>query len=229
MKLSAKFVFSIGLLALLCLVLPGSLRADTIYTYTGKPYSPVAPTFCNGTYLPVCTTLTLTGSFTTATPLGDNLVVDTIAPASFSFTDGAGVFSLTSSSTLAISTIWVSTNSSGNIVAWDINLATNPADCTSAGVSFECIGSYSNAGFGPAGDFSAYDVVGGPFGGGQNQDTPGTWAVSSTLPSPTQEPPSYLLVGSGLLGLLALAVRSKRHAQSRTTIGNERESNPFLA
>jgi len=47
MNLRAKFVFSIGLLSLLWLVLPGSLRANTVYTYTSNPYNS-----CSGTYAP---------------------------------------------------------------------------------------------------------------------------------------------------------------------------------
>jgi hypothetical protein len=220
MNPKATRVFSIGLLALLCLVLPGSLRADTIYTYSGEPYSPIAPSFCNGTYTPVCTELAITGSFTTATALGDNLVVDTITPKSFSFTDGGGA-TLTSSSTLAISTIWVSTNASGNIVAWDVSLATNAADCTSAGVSFECIGSYFNSGYGAGGDFSAYDVVGGPYGAGQNSATPGTWAITSTLASPTPEPPSYLLFGTALVSLLGWGIQRRQRTQPHITAAGE--------
>jgi hypothetical protein len=48
MNLRAKCVFSICLLGLLCVMLPVSLRANTIYTYTGNPYN-----FCAGTYAPV--------------------------------------------------------------------------------------------------------------------------------------------------------------------------------
>jgi hypothetical protein len=32
--------------------------------YTGQPYSPAAPSFCNGTYTPICTQLAVTGYFT---------------------------------------------------------------------------------------------------------------------------------------------------------------------
>jgi hypothetical protein len=45
MKLRLKFVFSLGLLGLLYLFLPGSMQAQTEYMYTGNPY-----TNCNGTY-----------------------------------------------------------------------------------------------------------------------------------------------------------------------------------
>lgn len=43
MKLRLKFLFSIGLLGLLCLLLPGSLRADATYGYGGNPF-----TSCSG-------------------------------------------------------------------------------------------------------------------------------------------------------------------------------------
>ena len=45
MNTRAKFVISIGLLGLLCLLLPGSVRADTTYMYTGNAY-----TLCDGSY-----------------------------------------------------------------------------------------------------------------------------------------------------------------------------------
>ena len=43
MDVRAKFIFSIGLLGLLCLILPGSLRADTVQIGTVQ----VSSTFCN--------------------------------------------------------------------------------------------------------------------------------------------------------------------------------------
>lgn len=45
MNFNAKFVFSISLQGLLCLMLSGSLRADTVYTYTSPAYD-----VCYGTY-----------------------------------------------------------------------------------------------------------------------------------------------------------------------------------
>jgi PEP-CTERM motif len=43
-------------------------------------------------------------------------------------------------------------------------------------------------------------------------DGPDHWVLSSGSLTPTPEPSSYLLLGTGLLGLLALTLRSKRHA-----------------
>ena len=40
----------------------------------------------------------------------------------------------------------------------------------------------------------------------------GHWVLTSGSLTPTPEPSSYLLLGTGLLGLLALTARSKRHA-----------------
>jgi len=174
--------------------------ANSTYTYTGQPYSPVAPSFCNGTYTLVCTELAVTGFFTTANPLGDNLNNFTFTPSAFSFTDGAGVFTLTSADLLAISTFQVSTDGSGDIVGWDISLATFTTDCGSVS-GFECLGTFSNPG--GSGDFSAYGFnLGTPsqaFGGGSNLGTPGTWVVSA---SAVPEPSSIVLLCSGLLGLL---------------------------
>jgi hypothetical protein len=150
--------------------------ANSMYLYTGQPYSPAAPSFCNGTYTPICTQLAVTGYFTTASPLGKNLNNSTITPLAFSFTDGAGVFTFTSAQQLALSTFQVSTDASGNITGWAINLATFPTDCASVS-GFECLGTFSNP-LG-SGDFSAYGFnLGTPsqvFGGGENLGTPGTW------------------------------------------------------
>jgi hypothetical protein len=49
------------------------VHADTTYIYTGQPYNPNPPTFCLGTYIPICSSIGVSGSITLANPLGDNL------------------------------------------------------------------------------------------------------------------------------------------------------------
>ena len=153
--------------------------ADSTYTYKGQPYSPVPPSFCNGTYVPVCTQLAVTGFFTTAAPLGDNLDNYTFTPLSFSFNDGAGVFALTSAQGLPLATFQVTTDASGNILGWSVGLSNNAADCVSVS-GLECLGTYNNNFIpGQSSDFSAYafnlNTPSQTYGGGKNLGTPGTW------------------------------------------------------
>jgi hypothetical protein len=71
-----------GLVMGLCLF-AASARADTIYTYTGNPFTvfsglDACPPVCN-----------ISGSFTLASPLAANLPFEAITPTAFSFTDGS--------------------------------------------------------------------------------------------------------------------------------------------
>jgi hypothetical protein len=145
MSLEAKFFVSIGLLSLLCVTLPGSLRANSVYTYTSNPYN-----FCSGTYAPsginnVCpqpyalsltidTTLSreqledLTLNFTAdyadihtgGWPPGVSQIVGNLTPyvSAFSFTDGSG-FSITQANATKYG-FDVTTDGNGNIQSWVI-------------------------------------------------------------------------------------------------------------
>jgi hypothetical protein len=100
----------------------GWAKADTVYTYTGNPYS-----YCGGTY-----TCTATGPFLSITlDVIDNLTLYSSGSdiagdlSAFSFTDGAGV-SITeaNASTLSVS---IGTEASGNSTSWDVTAITNTA------------------------------------------------------------------------------------------------------
>jgi hypothetical protein len=177
-------------------------RADTVYTYAGNAY-----TFCLGTY--TCTGTTPALSLTFATTLMgaqlDNLSNHPISASTFSFTDGTGLY-ITQANAVS-DNIFISTGPTGAITGWFIvGLTTEPPPLT-----LFRINSWFNT---PEAQGATVDnSFVGPnppiIGIGEVLDDPGVWSSSS---SPIPEPSSSLLFGTGLLGLLALAARSKRHA-----------------
>jgi hypothetical protein len=202
-------IFSLGRVLLLAAIVFATTRvhADTTYTYTGQPYNPNPPTFCNGTYVPVCSSIGVSGSITLASPLGDNLVENFVTPTSFSFSGGTDAFLLTQASTLPLANFQFSTDASGNITAWAIELATDSGPNSGCGTStlpmggsFACIG-IENAN-GSIGDYSAFDqnfeLPNEVYGSGQNR-VAGTW---TTAIATTPEPVSIVLLGTG--GVIAI-------------------------
>jgi MYXO-CTERM domain-containing protein len=187
---------------LLTMGLAQSAKADTVYTYAGQPFA------YNGSW-----GLTgVQGSFTVSSPLAAdtayNLTPDTLGGTitGYDFTDGKTTWDLANYVTgnpaqagyNGPSDFSVTTNASGEIVSWDLNIY------NSVGVITTC--SSCNSLGGPYDDTSVfynYDGYNNPGNGA------GTWTGSG--PTPTPEPStSSLLFGAGLLGLLALAARSKR-------------------
>lgn len=201
MNLRAKFVISIGLLGLLCLMLPGSLRADTVYTYTGNPF-----TSCTGT---ICTddppAVSVTFDVLAGTPLDNLTTYTTLDPyvTYYSFSDGAGLdlpYNILGGQGLF--DIIVETDAAGNITKWSMFALQCAPNLTACYDILAYISTQNDA---------IHDAVSGSAVGGTGDSyTAGTWTKGST--SPTPEPSSNLLLGTGLLGLLALAARSKRHA-----------------
>ena len=117
MKISKLFITAV-FASLISLATPGFADADTVYTYTGTPYtSCIASYACNGT----------TPSLTVMLDLGSALAAGlTNADISgsintFSLSDGIDV-SLTNTNATA-SLFYVSTDASGNIIGWDLMAA----------------------------------------------------------------------------------------------------------
>jgi len=203
--------------ALLAIGLAHSAKAGTIYTYQGNPF-----TIGVGT---------ITGSLTLSNPLPDNynsLTPIDVTPLSYSFTDGSGT--ITQANAVGGSYLLVggvgypgqtlpysggvfevySTDASGNITGWNIDLLTGK------GTAFQAIGTATNSPYccpvGGSQDASNYEALVAPFTLAYtdvnfNTNSPGSWiSASNTIP----EPSTLLLVGTGLLGLGRKVLRRKR-------------------
>ncbi len=208
MNSRANFVFSIALLGLLCLMLPGSVRADTVYTYTGNPYA-----LCTGTYASsghTCAApyaLTLTFDTTLMGAQLDNLTYGgtgsniTADVSTFSFTDGSGL-AITQGKGYT-EAFFIGTDATGHITTWGIEVfGIDPVTGNNVGAGTLNVPNNIT-------DQSDYFPPLGLVNEGFNTGNPGVWAPPVTTP----EPSSYLLLGTGLLGLLALAAQSKRHGR----------------
>jgi hypothetical protein len=212
MNLRAKLVCSIGLLAMLSLMLPGSLRADSYtYTYTGNSFG------YNGSAYPLSG---VSGSFTLSSALALGTTTD-LAPgtagssvADYSFTDGKSSWTL-GNFVLAPAgypfgpqnAFSVTTDASGQIVAWDITVYSGLYP--SGGWIFTCNeGAACNTGLSQDGvsdwdlDYNA-DLGGGGVYGSYSQ---GSW-VSPAVSTP--EPSSLLVLAIGLLGLFIVTGRKQ--------------------
>lgn len=159
-----------------------SVRAET-YTYTGQDFQTASS--------PYTLTDFVSGFFTLGSPLGDNLSLQTIAPVTYSFTDGVQTFS--SATPPPDVTFKVATDGSGNIDGWQITLQ--------SGVNIVSTTTTPNA----------EDL--GTSGGGvaDNLFAQGTWQASSGGGGGSTVPePSYPVVIG--IGLTAIALLKRRFA-----------------
>lgn len=103
------------LVSLVALLATASAFAATTYTYTGVAYTVISGAFT--------TSMLMTGSFTTTTPLAPNLSDANITGlvTTYSFSDGVNSY-VSSDTNARIFAFRVSTDASGTIINWDIVL-----------------------------------------------------------------------------------------------------------
>lgn len=192
MKLTSNLLLS-GLAACI-LTLPSMASPVYTYTYTGNLFEAASSPYN-------MTTDAVDGSFSLSSPLGDNLVDDSITASisSYSFTDGVQTFS-SSSSPATEETFEVSTSATGAIIAWSVSLG-GPADANSVSTfTSEDVGELDEG-------FDGY---------GDNIGDPGTWAESVSSGgggSPVPEPGSVSLIGLGLLAIGVIGRKSHKRNQ----------------
>jgi hypothetical protein len=193
-----RFVLRIGFVVIGLLVVLGaarSARADETYTFVGQPFQGFA---LDSDCSPTCQIM---GSFTVAQPLAANLNNVNFTAESFSFTDSFYIYTNLNPTAFGFFRSF-STDSSGAIVEWDVNLeelqppTSNPFSPTDSsldwGYNFE---------FGEV-DTSSSDNVFGPDGLSQSIGFTGKW-TSAPGDAAVPEPGSAALVGVGF-GLVML-------------------------
>jgi hypothetical protein len=188
----AKMLFAPLVLTALVIVAASPAVANTEYTYTGNQFTFLLGTTCP----PECS---LSGYFTLASPLGDNVNGASFTPTTFSFTDG--LMTITQANATGFHFDGVSTNSSGVIVGWNMDFTTaaykmftgtNPPGC--AGCSVIDV-TFNNA-------ITIEGAV---------PNNPGKWTTTTTSVVP--EPTSFVLLMTGLAGVFTRRRLIRRGAE----------------
>ena len=150
----------------------------TTYDYTGNVFTSVSA--------PYTTSDSITGSFTLATPLADNLTsFTTVTPQSFSFSDGVNGDTITNTTPGAGSQFAFETDANGAITKWQVVV-----DITS-------VSNFSISTLNAPGGAGVFDQAqhGGGTESGENTNSPGTWAAV-----PEASTCSMVLVGLAIVG-----------------------------
>jgi hypothetical protein len=197
-----------------------SAQAAVTYTYTGNPFATVVT---NGPTSPpqlYTTTDFVSGSFVLPSPLATNLTDSFVSPTSFQFSDGVQTISDSNINPAFQSEFEFSTDASGKIVAWTVNLGSvtssifaqiltstslfpgpPPSAPLDSGEQILC---------GPNSTPFSCVLGGDPFYQieGFVNGSPGTWAVSNSVP----EISTWAMM---LLGIAGVGFAAHRRAAAR--------------
>jgi len=209
-------------LTLLALSVSATVQASYIQlTYGGDTYnhSMCAGNYCSGGPYSLTATIDLApGTNLLSLAPGTDITADVTY---FSMTDGSG-FVINSSSPALTDDFQLGTDASGNILSWGFNANTTPPyllpGSSAAGAGLQ---TYYNPNYPQVDNETAWTD-------GSNQGfcfsySAGSVAVvqgsgclgsftQTTVGSSAPEPAGLILVGTGLMGLLVLGARRKRHA-----------------
>jgi hypothetical protein len=171
----------LGVFLALVLFTPSSKADTTTYTYTGNAVNQ----FGGGAACPPECNLTI--SFTLATALGPDANEVGVIPMSFDLKDG--VSTITEISATSFSFGFFTTNSSGDIIGWNIDAITPIVSMFSGTAPPGCAGC------------TVVDLSGTATSFAKLADDPGTWTVS------TPEPSSFFMLGIGVIALFGFGLK----------------------
>ena len=176
-------------MGVVCAWAPGA-NATVTYTYTGNHY-----TYASGVFN---YSDRITGSVVFATVLRGNLVNQTVAPVTFSFSDGYDT--ITQATAVGVTFEDFTTSVSGAITQWAVILNDG----------YDGMQTLNN----PVVSSAIYDasLVFLYNWEGSNLNSPGTWSLPPSEPVP--EPSTFAGLGSSLLGFMVL--RRRRKTSRRT-------------